>query len=277
MRSTMLALILAAAGAAGCAMSRSRGPEISQADFGRLSPGQMAPVDAARGNLFAARDAVSRAKLKLQEAQHEIELSRADRTAARAQEQRDVAMAEAAKESGDAAAQARGQGLADAARLRIEAARAHEDYARGLVKAREAAVALAEAHVGSSEARLERAKLTALSKARIPAATKYDPAPLDAAVSRARAREDDRRADANETKRSADEARSAWRALSRRYQARVEGVGEEATGTGSGAAPGGDEDTSGREPGSSGPGAGRSGSGTPIPGAGTRPDPGMRW
>jgi colicin import membrane protein len=223
-----LAATLAAVALGGCWVFRGRGPElrpVSDADFGVLSPDQMGPVDTARGSLFAARDAVVRAQLRLREARNEVDLARLDRTAAQAEAQRAAGTVRAAGESADPSAQARAKELAEAARLRIEAAQAHATYAERLVEARKADVEAAGARVRIAEAELERSKLTALEEARIPAARNYDPRPLDALVARAQSAAQERAAAARAADQRAAEAQGAWRTLSQRYQARISGIG----------------------------------------------------
>jgi hypothetical protein len=111
------------------------------------------------------------------------------------------------------------------AALRTQAADARLDYARRLVAAREADVAAAEARVRRLEWEAERAKLTALREAQIPAATKYDPAPIDGRVAEAARAESAARARAGELDRAAAVAHGRWRGLVDRYEARARGIG----------------------------------------------------
>lgn len=212
--------------AAGCrtAPRATKFTPVAEADFGRLAPEQMAPVDAARAEVAAARDAVARARLRQQEAANEEGYARADQASAQADALRAQADQRVAKESGDVNAAARAQELAEAAALRRAAADAHLDYGRQLVAAYAAAVGAAEARVGVAEAALERARLTALADAGIPAASKYDPARFDAHVAQAQRAGEQARARAAETSRAATAARDRWRGLEQRYQARVEGL-----------------------------------------------------
>lgn len=207
----------------GCSTFQ-RGPRfhpVSDADFGRLAPAQMGPVDAARAELFSAHDAVARAKLRLQEAQEETARARADTTGARAELQRAGAELDAAQDSADPAAGARARELEAAARLRSQAARAHNAFANRQVDARGADVEAAAARVAVADAQLERAKLTALRQAGIAAATKYDPAPFDANVARVEKDHQEARARASEAAHQSDAARLAWASLTQQYQART--------------------------------------------------------
>jgi hypothetical protein len=238
MRHNIVLVALAAVSTlTGCSMFQ-RGPRfqpVSEADFGRLSPAQMGPVDSARGELFSAHDAVARAKLRLQEVQQEPARARADETAARAELQRAGAELDAAASSADPGAKARAKELDAAARLRAQAARAHTGFAQRQVDARQAEVDMGEARVEVAEAELERAKLTALRQARIAAATKYDAAPFDAHVAQAEKGFQDARARAAEAARRSDQSRFAWSTLTQQYQARVQGESPPA-GTGAGQA-----------------------------------------
>src|SRR5512138_1938531 len=102
-----LAIALFAAGLAAlaaCRSTESRGPAyrpVSDADFGRLEPGQTGPVDAARADLALARDEVARAERRAADARHEIDFARADQTAARAERERAAAEMRVARESAD--------------------------------------------------------------------------------------------------------------------------------------------------------------------------------
>ncbi|HET6440199.1 MAG TPA: hypothetical protein VFG59_19200 [Anaeromyxobacter sp.] len=234
----------------GCAMFHHRGPQfkpISDTDYGRLAPSQLGPVDQARSRLFEANDSVARAKLELEKAQHEGELARADQTAARADTERARAEQDAAHSSNDPTAKARAQEDQADAELRTRSAQGHAAYAQRLVEARQAEVEAATQLVNVRQAELERAKLTALSQARIPAATKYDPAPFDAHVADAEQAYQQARASASEAGHAADQARNDWSTLDQQYQARIHGQAGEGTagatpppgqqGTGSAGAP----------------------------------------
>jgi colicin import membrane protein len=221
------AAVLAAAIIA-CGHAQKKGPTftpVADADMGRLGPDQMAVVDAARSDLAASRDAVARARLRFQDAHHEEGYARADQTAAQADAQRAQAEMKAAQDAGDQGWIGRAQDMADAARLRQSAGDAHLAYAQKQVQAREAEVQAAEAAVNVSNAELERAKLTALQDAQIPAASKYDFAPFDRRVSDSRRAEEAARARAGQANQAAIAARDQWRALTQRWQARVQGSG----------------------------------------------------
>ena len=223
-------LALGASLAAGCRSAPKRVlappvPTVSPADLGRLAPEQMGPLQEARGDLDAARDAVARARLRLQDARHEESYARADRTQADADRQRAEAELRGAREAGDALQGARATELVEAAALRAQAADARLDYARRLVAAREADARAAEAGVRRGEWEVERAKLTALREAGIPAASKYDPAPLERRVSDAARAEDAARARARDLEHQAAAAHARWRGLVDRYEARARGIG----------------------------------------------------
>jgi hypothetical protein len=115
--------------------------------------------------------------------------------------------------------------MAHAAELRKKAADAHLAYASALAAAADADVAAARARIATREAELERAKLTALTQAGIPAATKYEPAKFDGHVQQARAADDEARRRAEQAQRAAISARQQWKAFEERYEARREGVG----------------------------------------------------
>jgi hypothetical protein len=211
-----------------CRSGGSRGPQfqpVADADFGRLSPEQIAPVTTARADAAAARDAVSRAQLRLQDARHEADFARADQTAARADLERAAAQGRASRESGDPNELARATELGAAAQLRQQSADAHAEYASRIVEARNADLVAAQAEQSRAEAALERAKLAALEQARIPAAQKYDPAKFDAHVARATRDAEAARTRASQSERAAQQALANWRTLQQRWQARAGGNG----------------------------------------------------
>jgi hypothetical protein len=197
---------------------------VADADLGRLAPEDMGPVQAARGSLFEARDATARAQLRLQESRHEEAWANADRAAAESDRLRAAAEMAAAKEAGDQRRVAAAEELAGAAALRAQAADARIDYARKLVQAREAEVAAAEARARRAEWDLERAKLTALRQANVPAASKYDPAPIDKVLADAAKAEEAARARARDLGGTARAAYDHWRTLNDRYEARARPV-----------------------------------------------------
>lgn len=219
---------LALTAALACAGEGRRGPEfqpVSEVDFGRLSPDQLQPVTAARADATAARDAVARAELRAQGARSEADYARADQSTAKADLERAAAAAKGAQASGDPGDAARAQELEAAARLRQQAADAHLAYAERLVKARTADVAAARAERTRADVAVERAKLTALEQAQIPAATRYDPARFDERLAVATRAAQEARAKAAEEDRAALQALGSWQTLQQRWQARVQGMG----------------------------------------------------
>lgn len=234
-RLTLLALASATLLAGACSMvggHRAEFKPVSDTDYGRLGPSQLGPVDQARTAAAAARDDVARAKLRLQQAQNEIALARADQTAARAAVQRAQAQASAATGSNDPNAKAQAQEAAAQAELQTRSAQAHMAYAQRLAEARQAEVDAGDQQVALREAELEKSKLTALTQAGIPAATKYNPATFDARVAGAQQEFSQRRAEADERMHAAMQNENAWRTLHAQYQARVSGPVQ-----GTGAAP----------------------------------------
>jgi hypothetical protein len=226
MRASVICAIALAV--AACGTSKKKEPAftpVSEADFGRLSAEQVGPVQTARADTDASRDAAARARHRLAEARHEEGFARADRAQADADAARAAAEMRAAKEAGDGRLVARAEELRAAAALRQQAADARLDYARRLVAAREADIAAADARTRLSEAQLERAKLDALAQAGIPAATKYDPGPFERRVAEAKRAADGAAGQARLRDREAIAARDRWQGLVQRYEARVQGAG----------------------------------------------------
>lgn len=240
-RGSLLALASVMLAAGGCSMfhgsSKAEYKPVSDTDFGRLQPQQLGPVDAARTAVFGARDEVARAKLRLQQAENEVEMARADQTAARAAKQRAAAQADAASKSQDPYAKAGAQEAAAQAELQTRSAQAHMAYSQRLVAARQADLDAAERQVTLREAELEKAKFTALTQAGIPASTKYNPSTFDAHVAGAQQEYAQRRADADQRLQEARQTENAWRTLHAQYTQRVQGRGQTATGTGAAGGP----------------------------------------
>lgn len=218
---------LALAVATGCAAGRGAGrfQGVSDADFGRLAPGQLQPVNSARASAAAAHDAVARAELRAQGARSEADYARADQTAVKADVERAAAAAKLAGQSRDPGDLARAQELQAAAELRKQAADAHLAYAEQLAKARKADVAAARAEEDRANAAVDRAKLTALEQAQIPAATRYDPARFDERLADATRAAQEARAKAEEEDRATLQALGSWQTLQQRWQARTGAVG----------------------------------------------------
>jgi len=193
---------------------------VSDADYGRLNPGQTGPVDDARAELGTARDAAARAKLRQTEARHELELAKADEEAADADRLKAASAAKAAKESNDPAQIESARNVSDTAQLRKRTADAHVDYAKKLQTFRDADVAAANQKVAYLEARVERSKLAALQDAQVPAATKYDASKLDAQVSKAQAQKQEADSKVGSAKAEMANAGKAWQELDREFQAR---------------------------------------------------------
>jgi hypothetical protein len=168
-----MGLALAIAACAGCS-HQSASVKISDADFARLAPDQMAPINQARQAVDTARDELNRTRLREQQMQNEAGLAQADRTVADADAQRAAAEARAATESREPAALQRVQQLQQQASLRRQAADAHLDWANKLGAARAAQMTAAERQVDLAQAQLDLTKLQALQAGGVPAAAKYD-------------------------------------------------------------------------------------------------------
>jgi hypothetical protein len=221
-----IAVVLATvslAASAGCGGGRAEYRPVSEADFGRLEPEQLGPDMAARAELDAARDAAARAERRRADSRHEAGFATADLTAARSERERALAELRIARESADQGALGRAQDLLEAAELRRAAAEAHAAYAERLARVGEAGRQVAQARVALAQASLQRARLAALEQANVPAASKYDPRPLDARVAEARAAYEEARARSGQAERESRDALARWRSLVDRYQARAPG------------------------------------------------------
>ncbi len=230
MRTLVLVAAVAAASTLACRSAPRSGareqptPTVSDADLGRLSPDQMGPVQASRATLDEARDAVARARLRLQDSRHEQEWANAEKVAAESDRLRAAAELSAAKEAGDQRLSGLASERAEAAALRSQAAAARLDYAAKLAQARDAEVRTGEARVRRAEWEVERAKLIALRQAGLPAASKYDPAPIERRIAEAFKAEEGARAKSRDLGVTARAAYDQWRSLSERYEARARSI-----------------------------------------------------
>jgi hypothetical protein len=197
---------------------------VNDADLGRLAPDQMGPVQVARSRLHEARDALARAQYRLQQSRHEESWANADRAAAESDRLRAAAALATAKDAGDQRAVTVASDQGEAAAIRAKCAEARLDYARKLVDARDAEVKAAEARARRMEWEVERSKLAALHEAGVPAASKYEVAPVDAKIAEAAKAEDAARARASQLGGIARGAYDAWRALNAQYEARARAI-----------------------------------------------------
>ncbi|HET7753165.1 MAG TPA: hypothetical protein VFK85_04580 [Anaeromyxobacteraceae bacterium] len=222
MRKALVAIaVLALAGCAGGNKKAAKPVTVSDSDYGRLTPAQTAPVDQARTALGQARDEFARAKLRQTESAQAAALAQADMGVAAAEAQRAEARMKMAQESADPNQLAQARTMSDSARLRQATAQARVDYAQKIQAARAAEVATAEKRVALAEAEVERSKLQALLQAQVPAATKYDPAKLDARVATAQQEYSQASATSQAALNDAINAEAHWRELERQLQARA--------------------------------------------------------
>jgi chromosome segregation ATPase len=218
--------VLALAAVAGCAGmrggARQNAPvaQVSDADFGRLAPGQMAPVDQARQFLASAKDEQGRAKLRQQDTMHEADLAKADQAAAASDAQRAEAQAKIANDSREPALLEQARQLREQAQQHKSAADAHADYAKRLAEARQASVKAADQQVALGEAKVEWAKLQALQQANIPAAGKYDAGQFQTRVNEAQKSFDVALQKARELEGQATASQQRWEELQKQIQAR---------------------------------------------------------
>lgn len=221
-RTTAAALLLGVM--AGCAHGTAQPPAVAETDFGRLGPAQTAPVDEARHFVASARDELGRAKLRVQESRHEVEMAKADQTAASADAQRADAEKKSADQSRAPAELERTRQLQERATLHKAAADAHLDYASRLAQANDASVDAANKQVALAEARLEWAKLQALQQASVPAATKYDVSKFQSRVGSAQKSFDDALKHARDLHGQASASQQRWQDAQRQLQARGGGA-----------------------------------------------------
>jgi colicin import membrane protein len=229
-----LAALAACAGMGGGKGQQASEATVPDADLGRLAQGQMGPVDEARQFLGSARNEQARAKLHLQEVQHENELATADAQSAKADADRAGVQAKVANDSRDPGQLEQARVMRLQADAKKRAAEARADYAKKLAAARQASLAAADQQVALGEARLERGKLVALQQANVPAASKYDMAKFDARVANAQKTFDQALQKARDQESQAMAAQQTWDDAQRQAQSQAVPTGPAATPTGTG-------------------------------------------
>ena len=220
MTSALLLGALAGCGAHGAA----QGPQVSDTDFGRLGPTQTASVDEAHHFVASAQDELGRAKLRAQEAHHELDLAKADQAEASAAAQRAEADKKAADQSRAPTDVERARQAQEQARLRKAAADARLDWANRLIQANEASIEAANRQVELASARVEWAKLQAMQQAGVPAATKYDAGKFQSRAASAQKGFDDALKHARELQGQASASQQRWQDAQRQLQARGGGA-----------------------------------------------------
>jgi chromosome segregation ATPase len=183
---------------------------VAETDVGRLGPEQAGLVSQARQGLDGARDALSRTRLGLQDAQNEEGTAKADLEAAGADQKVADAQQKVANDSRAPEALETARRLQERAKAHQQAAQLHLEYAGKLVGEREAEVRAAERQVEVAQARVEWSKLQALEQARNPAATKYDASRFQAAVNEAQGKLDEATKNARSLEAQASAARQRW-------------------------------------------------------------------
>ncbi len=208
----------------------ARSSTVADTDVGRLGPEQEGLVNQARQGLDGARDALSRTRLRLQQAQNEEGIAKADLQAAEAAQKVADAQQKVANDSRAPDAVEKARQLQEQAKAHRQAADLHVAYGGKLIDQREAEVQAAERQVKLAQARVEWSKLQALEQARNPAATKYDPGRFQTAVNEAQGGLDEATRNARALEGQATAARQRWEDS----RGRLPADGSNQTSTGSG-------------------------------------------
>jgi chromosome segregation ATPase len=215
MRALSLAVVGAlAASACGTSSKEKAFQPVAQEDVGRLSPQQMATIDAARQDLDRANDDLGRTKLRLAETSRDRGHTDAEVTTAKAELQHAEALMKDAEASREPEKLAAARQAGQTAQLQQRAAEAHQDYITKIIAAREAEVRASEARVKEMEARLEQAKLSSLQQAGIAAATKYDAERFQQSVADATGASQKAQTELAKAMGAAQKSENEWRALS---------------------------------------------------------------
>ena len=201
-----LALSLSCAGG-----QKAAPPKVDDSGLARLDETQMQPVDDARIELGRSQDALSRARANEADAQARLTVAKTEREVADAQLKRALAERDLLKKQyapQDQLIQADEQ--VRAAQDRIRAADMKRQYLERMVQVAQADRNAAAAHVDTSNAMVEQAKLRAMRAADVPQAGSANAGVVDAHVAEAQVREAQLRKQAADLRASAVDSYNKW-------------------------------------------------------------------
>jgi hypothetical protein len=190
---------------------------VSEADIGRLEPGQMGPVNQARQEWANSRDNYSRSHWRLKEAQTESRVAKDEQQQAALHVQAAGTEQKAALDSSPSAQEKAGQ-LQEQASAKKQVADARLDYTNKLVSQRNAEMQAAYQRLAVADKRLNWSKLQALEQAQNPAAMKYDSGRFQTAVNDSQREFDKAKQQAHDLEIVATAARQHWEDAQRRLQ-----------------------------------------------------------
>lgn len=180
-----LSLLMAAALLTSCA--KGKAPEVREDWLARVPPGQMQPVEQARGELRQAQNDKNRAEVNLQDAKNRLDVAKAERDAAKSRVDAAENQVKFARNTGDAQRVRSAQDQLSQAEAGMTAAEAQVEWAEANREAAEARVDWAEAQVGVHEALLRQAEYQVLADAKDTRVEDMDPQSFEAEVAARRA------------------------------------------------------------------------------------------
>lgn len=184
-----LMLFGGAALAVACA-SQKPVAKVDDSGLARLNEQQMQPVDDARIEAGRAQDALARARANEADARARFEVAKSDKDVADAQLKRAVAERDLLKKQYASPDQlAPVEQDIQSAQDRIKAANLKLQYLQQMIGVTEAERAVAEAHVNTTQALVEQAKLRAMKEGNAPQAASVNAGDIDRRVADAQAQE----------------------------------------------------------------------------------------
>ena len=217
---TRLWSIPACALALSCASSpKPATPNVDDSGLARLDETQMQPIDDARIEQGRAQDALARARANEADAQARLTVAKTEREVADAQLKRALAERDLLKKQYASQDQlVRADEEVRAAQDRIRAADMKRQYLERMVQVAQADRNAAAAHVDTSNAVIEQAKLRAMRAAEVPQADSANSGAIDARLAESQVREAQLRKQAADLRAGAVDAYNKWQQVDARVR-----------------------------------------------------------
>src|SRR5438874_10534636 len=201
----------ACAVALACASNPKPVQKVDDSGLARLDETQMQPVDDARIEVGRAEDSLARVRANEADAQARLTVAKTEREVADAQLKRALAERDLLKKQYAAQDQlARADEEVRAGQDRIRAADMKRQYLERMVQVAQADRNAAAAHVDTSNALVEQAKLRAMRAAEVPQAESANSGAIDSRVAELQVREPQLRKEAADLRAGAVDAYHKW-------------------------------------------------------------------
>jgi chromosome segregation ATPase len=191
--------------------SQKPAAKLDDSGLARLNESQMEPVDEARIEEGRAHDAVSRARANEADARSRLEVAKSERGVAEAQLKRAQAERDLLKKQyADKDKMAEVEQEMAGAQGRIRATDLKLRYLQQMIAVAESERRLAEAHVGTAQARTDRAKHRAMTAGNVPEAASANAGDIDRRVADFEGQEANFRKEAAQRRADAVDLYSRW-------------------------------------------------------------------